>query len=186
MFNKNKEKLMKNLKNVFAAVITLTMALVLFACSENSIQDKSIDKNVKGPDYVPMPYPGDRFYTEDHVWVKLESENVALVGITTFPLNSLGTVMATNDPIDETIKGKTGIPPKKIVQEIIGSLSNMNLLMPVAGDCIDVNPQLDVNPSIINTNTYSLGWILRITNFNISEVQNLMTAGQYTTYVGGL
>jgi glycine cleavage system H protein len=176
---------MKNLKNLFAVVITISLALVLFACSENSIQDKTIDKKVKGPDYVPMPYPSDRFYTEDHVWVKLESENVALVGITTFPLNFLGNIMSV-DPIDEPITGQTNIPTKKKIMDIVGSLSTMGLLMPVTGDVIDLNPELSVNPSVINYDTYGLGWIIRITNFNLLEVQSLMNAGQYTLYVGGL
>jgi glycine cleavage system H protein len=177
---------MKNLKNLFAVVITISLALVLFACSENSIQDKTIDKKVKGPDYVPMPYPADRFYTEDHVWVKLESENVALVGITSYPLNYLGIITAVENDEDEPIWGKTGIPIKKKIMDIVGSLSTMGLLMPVTGDVIDLNPELSVNPSVINYDTYGLGWIIRITNFNLLEVQSLMNAGQYTLYVGGL
>ncbi|MFH1051131.1 MAG: hypothetical protein V1779_09430 [bacterium] len=177
---------MKNLKKVLFAAITITFALILFACSENSIQDKSTDNNPKGPDYTPMLYPSDRFYTEDHVWVKLESESVALIGITTYPLNNLGIISAVSDPEDETIKGKTGIPPKKIVQIIVGSLSSFDMLMPVFGDITDKNPELAFNPSIINVDPYGLGWILKISNFNLLEVQNLMNAGEYSLYVNGL
>lgn len=177
---------MKYFKKTLSGLITLSIIIALFACSENSIQEKSNDKNIKGPSYTPSPYPEDRFYTEDHVWVKLESESVALIGITTFPLSSIGTVLSTNDGIDEPILGKTGVPGKKIVQILVGSLSNFNVLMPVTGDVDAKNPELEFNPSVINTDTYGLGWILQISNFNMNEVLNLMTASQYAVYVSGL
>jgi len=177
---------MKNLKSILSCLIAATIIIALFSCSENSIQEKSIEKKPGGPSYTPSPYPEDRFYTEDHVWVKLESESIALVGVTTFPLNATGTIVASLDPIDEPILGKTGIPKKKIVQELVGTLSNFSVLMPVYGDCTDVNPEVKVNPSIINTDTYGLGWILQISNFDINDVQNLMTAAEYTIFVSGL
>ncbi len=177
---------MKALKNLFFAIASLTFTVILFACSENSMQEKDITNNPKGPDYTPMTYPNDRLYTEDHVWVKLESESVALIGITTYPLSQIGTVMAVQDPIDETLEGKTGIPKKKKIAEIIGSLSNFGLLMPVYGDIVVKNPDMDINPSIINIDPYNLGWIYKISNFNLLEVQNLMNAGDYEIYVAGL
>jgi len=111
-----------------------------------------------------------------------------LVGITSYPLSSIGTVLAVIEPEgeDETIKGRTGIPPKKIVQNIEGSLSTFYLLMPVFGDIMMKNPELDVNPSIINVDPYGPGWILRIANFDMQEVLNLMNSDEYASYVAGL
>jgi len=176
---------MKNSKKLITALLSITFALILFACSENSIQDKTTDKEIKGPDYTPGLYPPDRYYTEDHVWVKLESENIAIVGITTFPLSSIGIVTSAN-MISEPIVGKTGIPTKKRVVELIGTLSNFDVLMPIFGDIDIMNPELELNPGLINQSPYGLGWILRITNFNILEVQNLMNANDYASYVAGL
>ena len=177
---------MKTLKKSILGLLTLTFTIILFACSENTMQQKEIDDFGKGPDYSPVLYPPDRYYTEDHVWVKLESEDIALVGITSYPLSSIGTVLAVTDPEDETIKGKTGIPPKKIVQNIEGSLSTFYLRMPVYGDIIIKNPELDINPSIINVDPYETGWILKIANFDMQDVLNLMNSDEYASYVAGL
>ena len=175
---------MKNLKNLTFGLMAIVVMFIMLACSENSLNDKTTNKQ-PGPDNVDVGYPADRLYTPEHQWVKIQNDSLALVGVTTYPLPSLGIIASV---IDEPIFGKTGWPfPKgKKVAELDGTISNMIIVMPVTGFYEGDNIILDNNPQLVNQDPYGAGWIFGISGWDPVEMQTLMTAEQYAVYVAGL
>lgn len=173
---------MKNLKNLTFGLIAIAVMLIMFGCSENSLNDKSADKH-PGPDNTDVGYPADRLYTPNHQWVKIEGDSFALVGITTYPLPALGIIASV---IDEPILGKTGWPKGKKVAELDGVSANKDILMPLFGLFEGDNPLLDNSPQLVNQDPYNAGWIFRISGWDPLEMLTLMTAEQYAAYVAGL
>jgi len=173
-------------KKFFLGLITLILLAGFYSCSENNINQKAVDNygEQDDPVYMNSLYPDDRFYTENHEWVKIGDQSVALVGITMYPLNFTGNII-DGEPLPSK-GGQTGIPGKKKVMTLVGELSFYDVEMPVYGDIDLFNPELDINPGIVNLDPYGAGWLFQISNFNIEELKNLMTADEYTAYVEGL
>ena len=125
-----------------------------------------------------MNFPGNLRYTKDHEWVSLEG-NVATIGITDFAQRELGDIVY----IDISAKGKT-----LSAEEVFGTVEAVktvsDLFLPVAGTITELNPILDAQPEMVNTDPYGQGWIIKMTVTDVSDFEKLMTAEAYTAAVG--
>ena len=125
-----------------------------------------------------MNVPANLQYTKDHEWVALEG-NIATIGITDFAQGELGDIVY----VDITGKGKA-----LKAEEVFGSVEAVktvsDLFLPVSGTILEVNPALESQPELVNTDPYGEGWMIRLTVDNIADVDSLMTAEAYTTLVG--
>ena len=125
-----------------------------------------------------MNYPAHLKYTKDHEWIALEG-NIATIGITDFAQRELGDIVF----IDINSKGKT-----MAAEEIFGTVEAVktvsDLFLPVKGTVTEINPQLEANPELVNTNPYGGGWMIKMTVDNPADLDQLMNAEAYAALVG--
>jgi glycine cleavage system H protein len=126
-----------------------------------------------------MNFPAELKYTKDHEWVKLVEGNTALVGITDFAQHELGDIVY----VDITTVGKS-----VAAEEVFGTVEAVktvsDLFLPVAGTITEVNPALEKEPELVNSDPYGEGWMVKITLDNPADLENLLTAEAYGKLVG--
>lgn len=124
-----------------------------------------------------MSYPANLRYTKDHEWVRLEG-NTATVGITDFAQRELGDIVY----VDINSKGKS-----LAAEEVFGTVEAVktvsDLFLPVAGTVSEINPALEANPELVNSDPYGEGWMIRMTVSNPDDVNGLLTAEAYAAIV---
>ena len=122
--------------------------------------------------------PTDRKYSKEHEWVKIESGDVALVGITHFAQEQLGDIVFVYFPDDleelDQFKPFGEIESPKAVSE---------LFAPISGRVIEVNAELQERPELVNEDPYAGGWMLKVQVSDPSEMDNLMSADQYEALI---
>ncbi len=126
-----------------------------------------------------MNFPAALKYTKAHEWVKME-DNICIVGITDYAQSELGDIIyldITSDVGSEVKQGDTvgSIEAVKTVSEIYS---------PVSGKIIEINTGINDNPSIVNTDPYEGGWIVKIEPTNKDELSNLMDSEAYKKQIG--
>jgi glycine cleavage system H protein len=124
-----------------------------------------------------MNIPAQLRYTKDHEWVSIEG-NIATVGITDFAQGELGDIVY----VDISSVGK----PFK-AEEVFGTVEAVktvsDLFLPLAGTITEVNPALEAQPELVNSDPYGEGWMIKMAIDNIAESEALLTADAYTALV---
>jgi glycine cleavage system H protein len=125
-----------------------------------------------------MKIPEELKYTKDHEWVKIEGD-VATVGITDFAQSELGDIVYVDvDTLDETVEA----------DEVFGSVEAVktvsDLFMPVTGEIVEFNEELEDEPESVNTDPYGRGWMIKVKVSDVSEIENLLDAEGYKTIIG--
>ncbi|MFA7492888.1 MAG: glycine cleavage system protein GcvH [Proteiniphilum sp.] len=125
-----------------------------------------------------MNFPENVKYSSDHEWVRVEG-NEAYVGITDFAQGELGEIVF----VDVTTEGENlGLG------EVFGSIEAVktvsDLMMPVAGEVLEVNAKLEDAPELVNSDPFGNGWIIRIAVQNADELSGLMSAAEYKEFIG--
>jgi glycine cleavage system H protein len=124
-----------------------------------------------------MTFPANLRYTKDHEWISLEG-NVATIGITEFAQGELGDIVY----VDISTKGKA-----LVAEEVFGTVEAVktvsDLFLPVSGTIAEVNPALEAQPELVNSDPYGQGWMVKMTVDNIADVEALMSAQAYTSLV---
>ena len=123
--------------------------------------------------------PTELLYTKDHEWIKMESDGSCLVGITNHAQDSLGDVTFVEMPsIGESFE-------KGLVFGVVESVkAASDLYMPVAGEVIEVNEQLNDSPEQVNEQPYSGGWMIRIKPTADIQKSELLDAKSYELEIG--
>lgn len=121
-----------------------------------------------------MSYPSDCYYSEAHLWVTAEEAPQALVGITDFAQESLGEVMYVDLPPVGTplTQGLSfgSVESSKVVSDLIA---------PVSGVVVAVNGALAGTPSLVNSDPYGSGWMVRVRLADPGELERLLHAKDY-------
>ncbi len=107
-------------------------------------------------------------YTNDHEWIRLEGE-VAVVGITDFAQGELGDIVF----VEIETEGET-LEKEEVFGSIEAVKTVSDLLMPVAGEVLEVNPILEDTPETINADPYGDGWLVKIKVQDISSLDDLL------------
>lgn len=120
-----------------------------------------------------MTFPDNLRYTKDHEWIRLEGD-IAFVGVTDFAQRELGDIVYVEiDTVGESLAA----------EEVFGTIEAVktvsDLFMPVSGEIMEVNPQLDNGPELVNEDPYGDGWMVKIKVADPSEVAALMDATAY-------
>jgi glycine cleavage system H protein len=125
-----------------------------------------------------MNFPATLKYTKDHEWILLEG-NTATIGITDFAQHELGDIVY----VDINTVGKS-----LVSEEIFGTVEAVktvsDLFLPVAGKVLSINPLLEKQPELVNTDPYGDGWMVKLEVSNISDVDALMNSEAYSSLVG--
>lgn len=124
-----------------------------------------------------MNIPSNLKYSKDHEWVRVEGD-MAYIGITDFAQSELGEIVI----VDITTEGET------LAREVVfGSIEAVktvsDLFMPVGGEVLEVNPKLEDNPELVNSDPYGEGWMIKVKMTNPSEVGNLLDAEAYKALI---
>lgn len=124
-----------------------------------------------------MNFPANLRYTKDHEWVSLEG-NIATIGITDFAQGELGDIVY----IDINTVGQA-----LNAEEVFGTVEAVktvsDLFLPIAGNILQINPILEKQPELVNTDPYGDGWMVKITVANITDFEGLMDAAAYQSLV---
>ncbi len=125
-----------------------------------------------------MNIPAELKYTKDHEWIRIEGD-VAVIGITDFAQSELGDIVY----VEVETEGETlGI------EEVFGSVEAVktvsDLFMPVSGEIIEFNTNLESSPETVNSDAYGEGWMIKVKMSDLSEVASLMDAAAYEALVG--
>ena len=124
-----------------------------------------------------MKFPNDIKYTKDHEWVKI-SDGVAYIGITEFAQSELGDIVFVDvDTLNEELDQ----------EEVFGTIEAVktvsDLFMPISGKVDSFNKELEDSPELINDDPYNKGWIISVSEFDVSELETLLSADDYKKLV---
>ncbi len=120
-----------------------------------------------------MNIPANLKYSKDHEWVKVDG-NIATVGITDFAQSQLGDVVF----VDIQTEGET-LDASEVFGAIEAVKTVADAFMPVSGKIIEVNPELEDAPELVNTDPYGKGWMVKIEISDPSELDSLLDAEAY-------
>ena len=124
-----------------------------------------------------MKFPGDRRYTKDHEWAKVEGDT-ATVGITGYAQEQLGEIVFVELP-----KVGKDFGTHKELAVVESSKAAADVYCPVAGKVTEVNSQLEAKPELINEDSYGAGWIFKIEMPDADEFEKLMTDEAYEAHL---
>lgn len=120
-----------------------------------------------------MNIPADLKYTKEHEWVKIEGD-VATIGITDFAQGELGDIVY----VEVETEGES-----LAINEVFGTIEAVktvsDLFIPIAGEVVEFNGELEGNPELINNDPFGKGWIIKVKMDDASEVDALMDAAAY-------
>ena len=125
-----------------------------------------------------MNYPSNLKYTKDHEWLSLDG-NTATIGITDFAQRELGDIVF----IDINTKGRT-LDAEAVFGTVEAVKTVSDLFIPINGTILEINPALESNPELVNSDPYGEGWMVKVTVDNPSDVESLMNAEAYAALVG--
>ena len=127
--------------------------------------------------------PGDRKYTREHEWVKIEDAPAgrALVGITEYAQDQLGDIVYFDLPEPGAKVSQLG---KMGEVESVKAVSD--LFSPISGQVVEVNQTLIDHPELANEDPLGSGWLVRVMVSDASELEKLMSAQEYEVYLRGL
>lgn len=125
-----------------------------------------------------MNVPSNLKYTKDHEWVRIEGDS-AYIGITDFAQGELGDIVYVEI---ETVGDEIAREAVFGTVEAVKTVSD--LFMPLTGVVLEKNEKLDADPEIVNKDCYGDGWMVKIKISNPGEVNQLLSAEQYSAMAG--
>lgn len=125
-----------------------------------------------------MNFPEELKYTKDHEWVKIEGDLI-VIGITDFAQSELGDIVYVDvDSLDDVVEAN----------EVFGSVEAVktvsDLFMPVTGEVVVFNEEIEDEPEVVNQDPYGKGWMIKVKPTNIKEVEDLLDAKAYKKIIG--
>ena len=120
-----------------------------------------------------MNVPANLKYTSDHEWIKVEGD-IATIGITDFAKGELGDIVYVEIETegDNLSKG-----------DVFGTVEAVktvsDLFMPLKGEVVEVNENIESAPESVNDSPYEAGWMIKVKIEDMSELDNLLSADAY-------
>ncbi|MGA3013437.1 MAG: glycine cleavage system protein GcvH [Bacteroidales bacterium] len=126
-----------------------------------------------------MNVPGNLKYTKDHEWLKVDGEE-ALVGISDYAQHELGDIVFVEvETVGEILQKGESFGTIEAVKTV------SDMYMPVGGEILAFNDTLTSKPEILNQDSYEAGWVIKIKINDPKEIDQLLSAADYTTHIGG-
>ncbi len=124
-----------------------------------------------------MTFPTELKYTKDHEWVKIDGD-IAIIGITEFAQKELGDIVYVEvETLGETIEAG----------EVFGSVEAVktvsDLFMPITGQILEFNDELESSPELVNESPYEAGWMVKV-KITADLPEDLLDAAAYSELVG--
>ena len=125
-----------------------------------------------------MKTPNDLKYTKDHEWIAIDGD-IATVGITDFAQRELGDIVYVEiETVGELLKA----------DEVFGTVEAVktvsDLFLPVEGEILELNEDLETSPEDVNNDPYDKGWMIKMKVSNPRDLDNLLTYDDYKKLIG--
>jgi glycine cleavage system H protein len=125
-----------------------------------------------------MNIPAELKYTKEHEWVRLEGE-IATIGITDFAQKELGDIVYVEvETLDQTLEQ----------DEIFGTVEAVktvsDLFLPLKGEIISFNEDLESTPENVNSDPYGKGWMIKVKVANTADFNALLSDADYKALIG--
>ena len=125
-----------------------------------------------------MNVPANLKYTKDHEWVSIDGD-VATVGITDFAQRELGDIVYVEvETLDQTLDKDAVFGTVEAVKTV------SDLFLPLSGEIIEFNADLEADPEKVNTDPYGAGWMIKIKVSDLSQWDDLLTNDAYSNLIG--
>jgi glycine cleavage system H protein len=125
-----------------------------------------------------MNFPENLKYTKEHEWVSIEGDT-ATIGVTEFAQSELGDIVF----VEIETEGESFAQ-----NEVFGTIEAVktvsDLYMPISGEIVAVNADLEDAPECVNESPYEKGWMIKVKASNLSEIDHLMDAETYKELIG--
>ena len=125
-----------------------------------------------------MNFPENLKYTKDHEWISIDGD-IATVGITDFAQGELGDIVF----VEIETKGQT-LAKEATFGTVEAVKTVSDLFMPISGEVTEVNPALESNPELVNSDPYQAGWMVKIKISNAEELSELLDSTAYQALTG--
>jgi len=125
-----------------------------------------------------MNIPSNLKYTKDHEWVSIDGE-IATVGITDFAQKELGDIVYVEvETLDQTLV-------KDVVFGTVEAVKTVSdLFLPLSGEIVEFNDDLESNPDTVNGDPYGKGWMVKVKFSDASEMEDLLSSEDYKALIG--
>ncbi|MEY4011507.1 MAG: Glycine cleavage system protein [Bacteroidota bacterium] len=125
-----------------------------------------------------MNIPANLKYTKDHEWVSIDGD-VATVGITDFAQKELGDIVYVEvETLDQTLAK----------DEVFGTVEAVktvsDLFLPLSGEIIEFNEELESTPESVNSDPYGAGWMIKVKVSDLGEIDSLLSSESYKELIG--
>lgn len=125
-----------------------------------------------------MNIPAELKYTKDHEWIRIEGD-IITVGITDFAQSELGDIVYVEvETVDETLEADDVFGTVEAVKTV------SDLFLPVSGEIIEFNTDLEDEPEKVNSDPYGKGWMIKVKISDASQLDNLLSANDYKALIG--
>ena len=125
-----------------------------------------------------MNIPSNLHYTKEHEWIRVEG-NEAYVGITDYAQSELGEIVF----VDINTEGET-LSQNEVFGSVEAVKTVSDLNMPVSGEVLAINENINDQPELVNNDPYGEGWMIKISVANLDELNNLLDAVGYQALIG--
>ncbi|WP_116790785.1 glycine cleavage system protein GcvH [Flavobacterium psychrotrophum] len=125
-----------------------------------------------------MNFPDNVKYHTEHTWIKVEG-TIGSIGITDFAQKELGEIVYADLP-----NSGTNLDQDEIFGSVEAIKTVSDLFMPVSGKVLEVNVALNDEPTLVNTDPFGKGWMLKVHLSNPEELSALLDATAYREKVG--
>lgn len=120
-----------------------------------------------------MDAPQHLKYSKEHTWFRVEGET-GIVGITDFAQSELGEIVFVDFPSVGAYFGQD-----RVFGSVEALKTTSDLFMPVSGDVLEVNAKLKDDPTLINSDPFGEGWIIKLKMSKPGEIDGLLSADAY-------
>ncbi len=124
-----------------------------------------------------MNVPSNLKYSAEHEWIRVEADDVAYIGVTDYAQQELGDIVY----VEVETEGET-LEKDETFGSIEAVKTVSDLFLPISGEILELNSELDDEPELVNSSPYEKGWIIKMKMTDISQLDGLMSAEAYVEY----
>jgi len=125
-----------------------------------------------------MNIPSELKYTKDHEWVKIDN-GIAIVGITDFAQSELGDIVFVDvDSLGRELSSGDVFGSVEAVKTV------SDLYLPVSGEVLELNSELENSPELVNQDPYGSGWIVKVKISHDVDLSGLLSPEEYQDIIG--